>query len=321
MRNLACGTPGSAASILDQFGDRVNPGKATPVREADQPGAQTKDQHARAHEAHARRRRRAAVRGQPAAHRADRRPPPRPGTPWRRDPDRLLRATGRAAARPPARARGLPLRPPRPQGRGRGQRRHARLGGPAARPGRGRPPVPAVQGGGARRCSRRHGRRHVRATRATASSTGSGSCRPPATSSSAGCASTGPTARARLLRPPAVGLEGLRRGRDDGARRPPGLRRAVRVVAGAGPRLLGRPDRDRRLPRGGRPASTGRSRTFPEAYADQNERDYAALERAARESRGSPPSAAVQRLPRRSSPTYDAAGCAATSQQGSRSPR
>ena len=36
-------------------------------------------------------------------------------------------------------------------------------------------------------------------------------------------------------------------------------------------------DRDRRLPRERRRASTARSRDFAERYADQNERDYAAF--------------------------------------------
>ena len=53
-----------------------------------------------------------------------------------------------AAARPPARARGLPLRPPRPQGRGRRQRRHARVDRAPARARRRGPAVPAGQGGG-----------------------------------------------------------------------------------------------------------------------------------------------------------------------------
>ena len=44
-------------------------------------------------------------------------------------------------------------------------------------------------------------------------------------------------------------------------------------------------DRDRRLPRAAATPSTGRSLTFTEAYADQNERDYAALVEAARSGR------------------------------------
>ena len=54
---------------------------------------------------------------------------------------------------------------------------------------------------------------------------------------------------ARLLRPPAARLEVLRRHRADGAARPGRVRRAVRLDPRACPRPLGRPVRDRRLPR------------------------------------------------------------------------
>ena len=54
---------------------------------------------------------------------------------------------------------------------------------------------------------------------------------------------------ARLLRPPAAGLEVLHHHRGPAAARVADLRRTVRVVAGAGARPLRRPDRDRRLPR------------------------------------------------------------------------
>ena len=64
---------------------------------------------------------------------------------------------------------------------------------------------------------------------------------------------------------------------------PPGLdqvRRGVRPGAGPGPRPLRRPDRHRQLPR-----EQQRLRRaiveFAEIYADQNERDYEALQKAA----------------------------------------
>ena len=56
---------------------------------------------------------------------------------------------------------------------------------------------------------------------------------------------------------------------------------AVRLDARAGPRPLRRPHRDRVLPRQRATPSTRRSPTFAEAYADQNERDYEALQAAA----------------------------------------
>ena len=54
---------------------------------------------------------------------------------------------------------------------------------------------------------------------------------------------------ARLLHPPAAGLEILHAHRDHGAARHADLRRAVRMDARPGPRPLRRPDRHRRLPR------------------------------------------------------------------------
>ena len=55
------------------------------------------------------------------------------------------------------------------------------------------------------------------------------------------------------------------------------LRQALRLDARPRPRPLGRRGRDRRLPRQRRRASTAAMAAFAEAYADQNERDYAAL--------------------------------------------
>ena len=82
--------------------------------------------------------------------------------------------------------------------------------------------------------------------------------------------------RARLLRPPAVGLQGLGARRGDGRRRHDGLRGAVRVDARPRARPFGRRRRDRELPRHERRLRPG-ARAFAEAYADQNERDYEAV--------------------------------------------
>ena len=86
--------------------------------------------------------------------------------------------------------------------------------------------------------------------------------------------------RARLLRPPAVGQEGLGRGRADARPGDDDLRQALRLDAGPRPRPL-------RRPRGHRRRTSARSDTFDramadfaESYADQNERDHAALQQA-----------------------------------------
>ena len=102
--------------------------------------------------------------------------------------------SGRAAARSPRRgcarsstayretlaaerrapARRLPLRRRRPQGRRRRQRRHPRLDRPAARPRRGRPALPAGQGGAAVGARALHRAEPSSPTRASASSRASG---------------------------------------------------------------------------------------------------------------------------------------------------
>ena len=81
---------------------------------------------------------------------------------------------------------------------------------------------------------------------------------------------------ARLLRAPALGLEGLGRGRAADPARARALRAAVRLDAGPRPRPLRRPRRDRRLPRRRRRFDQAIAE-FAESYADQNERDHAAL--------------------------------------------
>ena len=84
---------------------------------------------------------------------------------------------------------------------------------------------------------------------------------------------------ARLLRPPALGREGIGARRGDGARRAwPPTRRSVRLDARPRARPLRR--RASRSPATSAAAtrSTARWPSFAEAYADQNERDYAALQ-------------------------------------------
>ena len=58
------------------------------------------------------------------------------------------------------------------------------------------------------------------------------------------------------------------------------LRRTVRLDPGPGARAVGGLDRDRELPRQRRRFRPG-DRPFAAAYADQNERDHAALAKAA----------------------------------------
>ena len=63
------------------------------------------------------------------------------------------------------------------------------------------------------------------------------------------------------------------------------LRRDVRLDAGPGPRALGRRRSPSRPTSARATPSTGRSPTSPSAYADQNERDYAALKAAVADGR------------------------------------
>jgi hypothetical protein len=66
-----------------------------------------------------------------------------------------------------------------------------------------------------------------------------------------------PVKRARLLHPPAVGLEGVGRRRGDEARRARSVRAHLRLDARTLARALGRSGRDRRLPRPPRPLRPG----------------------------------------------------------------
>ena len=90
---------------------------------------------------------------------------------------------------------------------------------------------------------------------------------------------TGSTAATRLLRPPAVGQEGLGRRRGHGARRRCRLRPALRLDAGPRPRPLRRPVAIAAY-LGASDLFDRAMAAFAEAYADQNARDHAELERA-----------------------------------------
>ena len=227
------------------------------------------------------RRRRAADRERSAADRADR---------GSRDGRRRVRLCGvragrdprlsaYAESRPSAAARALSLRARGAQGRRRRQRRRARVDRAHARPRRQRPAVPAGQG------SAGVGARAVR---------GQEQVQPPRSARRRGPAAHagGQRHHARLdphrrpagrepglLHPPALGRQGLRAGRSDGPAGDDDLRAACgKALAKAHARsgdaiaiasyLGGGDSFDRALA------------TFAEAYADQNERDYKALQEA-----------------------------------------
>ena len=135
-----------------------------------------------------------------------------------------------------------------------------------AGPRRERPAHPPGQGGDRLRPGAVPRRPARTPTTPSASSSASSSCRPPPTSSWAGPG----TRQARLLPPPAVGHEGLRRHHDPPAAGPGLLRRPVRLGAGAGPRPHRRRGGDRRLPRRRATRSTARIADFAETYADVN---------------------------------------------------
>ena len=85
---------------------------------------------------------------------------------------------------------------------------------------------------------------------------------------------------AGLLHPPALGLEGLGRGRADEPGRTRGLRQGLRLDARASPRASG--DRIAIAAYLGNGDAFDRAMaSFAEAYADQNELDFRALEEAA----------------------------------------
>ena len=83
-----------------------------------------------------------------------------------------------------------------------------------------------------------------------------------------------------LLRAPAEGLEGLGGNRADDPQGHGRLRQAVWLDARPRARPQRRPHRDRRLPRQGPDLRPRDRASSPSAYAEQNERDYAALQAA-----------------------------------------
>ncbi len=194
----------------------------------------------------------------------------------RRAPAARVRLTLPPRAPDPARA--VPARRPGPQGGRRRQRRYRRLGRAAARPGRARSAAPAGQGGaglgagGVRRRERVRERRRAR-RRGPADHAGLERHLPRL----ARRRRERRRRLARLLRPAAARLEGLAsssrrwtRGRSastgsSARRRSPTPTRA-RATASRSPAYLGSGDVfDRAI------------LAFSEAYAEQNDRDYASL--------------------------------------------
>ena len=186
----------------------------------------------------------------------------RPGVPGR---------DGRAGARlpvdppagPPAPRRAVPARRHGPQGRRRGQRRHAGVDPAARGRRRRRPPDPAGQGGavlGARAVPRRE---RVHAGRAAggrgAAADAGGERRHARLAADARDRRGG----ARLLRPPAARLEGVGGHRGDAARGLQPVRGALRVDAGPRARTVGRPGGHRGVPRRRRRRPTRRSPPTP----------------------------------------------------------
>ena len=150
--------------------------------------------------------------------------------------------------RPALPVRDLPVRRHGPQGRRRRQRRHARLDIPARRPRRQGPARAAGEGGAGVGARAVPGRERVRQPRRAG--------RPRPADLACGhrhlpqlAAQRGPRRqRARLLRPPALGLEGVDRPVDDDRIGPARVHPGLRLVAGARARPLRRPAGDRRLP-------------------------------------------------------------------------
>ncbi len=165
-----------------------------------------------------------------------------------------------AAAGSPACPRGVPVDRHRPQGRRRRQRRDALLDPSHARQGPDRPALPSGQGGAGVRARAVSRQERVRQPRAACG-------RRPAADAvrerhlpRLGARRRQGHARrrvARLLLPPAVGLEDLARPRRRRARRPRVVRAGLRLPARARTRALGRPDRDRGVSRQGRHVRQG----------------------------------------------------------------
>jgi len=167
------------------------------------------------------------------------------------------------ARRPPQAPRALPLYPRRPEGRRRRQRRHARVHLPADGTRQRGSAVPPVQGGaavGARAVPRQERVRERRRARRRGPASDPGGERHHARLDPD---DRRRRRRARLLRPPALGREGLGRGRGDEPRGDEGVRDHLRCGARALPRTRRRPRSRSRLISGRATRSTARSPCSP----------------------------------------------------------
>ena len=191
---------------------------------------------------------------------------------------RMIRTYRRSlAARSAQAARELSLRARGPEGRRRRKRRHARLDPPPRRTGRGRPAVPPVQGGtavGAGALPRQERVHAARTTRRRGAADDAGGARHHAR------LVANPHDRRRgegLLHPPALGREGVGRDRAHGLS---GLQAYGRVCGWTLARAHARTGDRIAIAAylGGGDAFDRAMASFAEAYADQNERDYAALQ-------------------------------------------
>ena len=147
-----------------------------------------------------------------------------------------------------------------------------------------RPAVPPGQGGPALGAEPYLGKASTTTT-ASAWSRASGSCSPRATCCSAGARPTGWTASTRDFYVRQLGTARARRSSTPWTPRHRGATRESAAGRWRGPTPAPVTHRDRRLPRHRRPLRA-RVRGFAESYADQNERDYAALRRRRRPGSG-----------------------------------
>ena len=115
------------------------------------------------------------------------------------------------AGRPPPPARELPLRAAGPQGRRRRQRRHPLLGGAHGRPRQQRPALPPGEGGRGVGARALPGQERVRQPRPAGRGGPAAHAGRQRHLPRLGAGRSATTAAPRLLHPPAVGLEGLRR--------------------------------------------------------------------------------------------------------------
>ena len=163
------------------------------------------------------------------------------------------------------------------EGRRRGQRRHARLDPAHDRPRRERSAVPAAQRGrgiGARALPGQERLRQARPAGREGPATHAGSQRHHAgLDANHDVGRRGPG----LLRSPAVGRQGLGARRDHGPSGDDGVRRVLRPALARRTPAPGTRSRSRAISAPAT-ASTVPWLSFAEAYADQNERDYGALQ-------------------------------------------